>query len=295
VQFNTAFLLTLPPNSRTAAPEAEKKMREVYDPSTKEGPGRLTQFREGMFGRLFYKHLGKDAEITPLAVQDWRYEQRSYKIYRTYRIKTKEVEMDIMLPVFSVEPESAGQGRKWFVNMREFYPIKDSKRLTRLGEGVGDLRQQASEWLIKEVAKLDESSPFGDFKAVDKTPWDLLPTEDPKGSDRRALVRQAFSGGEKQRLYQFQLFTRADEPGKWEHDEGKIRIYLFFNCTMPRAPGEPPAYKIEGVAAVESKQVIDPATFDGNSPRPDWNLVSVVFSGVMPLAERKGGPGGPPG
>ena len=77
--------MTQPVVARTGRPEDEVDMVKLHDNPGKDGTaGPLTQFRDGFLTRLFYKHLAKDAEITPLGVQDWKYEANVYKVYRLY-------------------------------------------------------------------------------------------------------------------------------------------------------------------------------------------------------------------
>jgi hypothetical protein len=279
--------LTQPPNARTGLPDNELSMRKNHDQPAKDGaPGPLTLFRESLFARVLYKHLGKEAEITPLTVQDWKYEQRSYQIRRTYRIKTKEVELDVVLAVFSVEPEGAGQGRKWFVNLRESQP--SNKTYTPLGEGVKRLRQHAIDWLHQKITSLNDGISFDAITHVDKTPWELLQSEDlKKRKEYRDAVHQAFASTDTQRFSQLQIFTRADDAGKWETVDGKIRVYLVFVCTLSKGP----AHKVEAVIALDTKRDIDPAQFLDGSPQPGWNVASIVFTTVTPLGDRKGPPG----
>ncbi len=184
-QLNAAFLLTRPANARgNANPEDEQGMRANFDVPKGDGtPGELTQFREHPFVRILFKESAKDAEITPLTVQEWHYEQRMYKIVRNYRIKTKEVDYEFRVSVFSSEAESAGQGRKWFVNLREVGYV--ARNLTEFGQGLGRLRPQAraklNEWAFKP-----SQGAFKDIAAKDQTAWDRLVREDAQGKDRRA-------------------------------------------------------------------------------------------------------------
>ena len=111
VQMNAAFLLLRPATERgRARPDDEKGMRLSYDVGRPDGtPGELTQFREHPFARILFKNHAKDAEITPIAVQKWYYEQRMYKVIWNYRIKTKELDFEYRVAVFSTEAENAGQ------------------------------------------------------------------------------------------------------------------------------------------------------------------------------------------
>ena len=166
-ELNAAFLLTLPPASRGARPDDELRMSQLFDDPAKDGtPGGLTQFREGPIARLFFKDLAKDAVITPLGVLEWRYENRSYKIYRAYRISNKEVEVELNVAVVSTEAETAGKDRKWFVNMRETYPNYRTMAATPTGEGIKLLRHLAKIWLNNEIVDLNQGRPYPEIKHI---------------------------------------------------------------------------------------------------------------------------------
>jgi hypothetical protein len=296
-QLNTAFLLTRAPNDRSARPDNEKSMRQNYDAPEKDGkPGQLTQFRDSALPRILYKQLGKEAEITPLAVLDWRYEKRSYKVVRSYRIKTKETEVDFVLAVYSVEAETAGEGRKWFVNLRESGPLLTSKGPTPLGDGVTRLRKFSSDWLKRQLLSTKEGGPVPNFKQLDKTPWDLLLIETSKPTESRGAAMkkfhdqlyQAMEGGGELRVLNVELNTQSDHAGKWEQDaDGKIRLLLFVRFTLRKGPFELPVYPYAAIAVVESQQPIDPGKFKEDSPAPDWKLISFEFTSVMAVMERK--------
>jgi hypothetical protein len=286
-QLNYAFLLTQAPNARGARPENERDMRRAYDGPVKDGAsGELTNFRESLLARILYKHLAKDAEITPLEVLDWRYEKSSYKISRTYRIKTKEIEMDFVLAVYSAEAESAGGGRKWSVNLRESGP-KSMKLTPLLGEGVRRLRQHSNDWLRQRIKSLSEGKPFADFKHLDRTDWDVLVIEAKNQDERLTLqkqhhtqVLQILAGQGELKMAQFEVLTRADQPGKWEQVDGKIRMYPIIRFALRKMLGPLPMYQYEAIATLESKQPIDPASFKEDAPPPDWDLISVEVTAV---------------
>ena len=283
-QLNYAFLLTQAPNARGARPDNEKNMRQTLDVPTKEGAsGLLTQFREReLLPRVLFSQLGQDAEITPLEVLDWRYEKQSYKISRTYRIKTKEIEVDFVLAVYSAEAESAGQGRKWSVNLRESFP--KSMKLTPLGEGISRLRQQSNDWLRKRLKSLSDGK--ADTVPSDETPWKVLVIEAKNQQEREAMeeqhhkqVLQMFAGQKELQIIQFEVLRFADLAGKWEQVDGKIRMYPMIRFALRKALGSLPMYQYEAIATIESKQPIDPAKFKEDTP-PDWDLISVEVTAV---------------
>ena len=176
-----------------------------------------------------------------MAVQEWRYEKRSYRVHRVYHVKTKEVEMDLMLVVFSVEPEAAGQGRKWFVNLPESGLIRDSKKFTQVGEGIVRLRRHANEWFQQQIGMLSDEKSLGDIRQADKTEWkDLLL---PEGKEEaRKVVYQALTPGAGLRAQKLQIFTQPDDPGKWELFDGKVRIDQLFAFEIPGSAARPPMH-----------------------------------------------------
>jgi hypothetical protein len=278
VQLNAAFLLTLPPSTRSASPDDEANLRKLHDISPREGaPGPYTQFRESIFARIFSKHLGKDAEIIPLAVQDWRYEQRSYKVRRLYRIKTREIELEILIAVFSAEAEAPGESRRWVVDLRESYVTQANKKLSPLGEGLRQLRQQAGDWLGIRGQLLNSEFSLGDnIAALDKTNWGNLP--DAKDAEIKNLIHQALTPGSSVRPARFQVLTKPDEVGRWEQLDGTMSIDLLFAFDLPMSPVRPPL-RIEGTATLESTAKIDPAKFDADS-KTNWILSRLVFTAV---------------
>jgi hypothetical protein len=285
-QLNYAFLLTHAPNARGARPDNEKNMRQTLDVPTKEGAsGLLTQFREReLLPRILFRQLGQDAEITPLEVLDWRYEKQSYKISRTYRIKTKEIEMDFVLAVYSAEAEP--EGRKWSVNLRESYP--KSMKLTPLGEGVSRLRQQCNDWLRKWLKSLSDGK--ADNRPLDKTRWDDLAIEANNQSERLVhprQIQQMLAGQGELKMAQFEVLRWADQAGKWEQVDGKIRMYPMIRFALRKVPSPLPMYWYEAIATIESKQPIDPAKFKEDTPPPDWDLINVEVTAVTSV-EPKG-------
>jgi hypothetical protein len=202
-KLNAAFLLTLPASARAGRPDDEVGMIQLHDQPGKDGaPGPLTQFREGYFPRILYKHLADDAEITPLGVQEWKYEMRSYKIYRTYRIKTKEVELELLVAVFSTEAEAAGKERKWFVNLRESTPNLKTITRTPTGEGVKLLRLLADLWLKREIQKLngegkdEEGKGYPEIKRTDRSDWKTVYVRDGNRDAIHAHLHDVFASND---------------------------------------------------------------------------------------------------
>lgn len=295
-QHNAAFLLTQSPNARSARPENEKNMRLVYDKPNKEGgSGLLTTFREKeLLPRLLGRDLGKDVEITPGSVLDWKYEKRSYKIYRAYHIRTPELEMDYVIAVFSVEAEAAGQGRKWFVNLTESGPPRQAMaKLTPLGQGMIQVRKSANAWLGLRFKAVHEGVAFLDAEKLDKTPWqsDVLNIEDRKWQERRAQLHNALAGkGDlKMELGPFGgLMSQPEIAGGWEQDkDGRLRTFPMYRFVLKK-PGEQfPIYMFEVIATLESKQPLDPAKLPDDATI-DWELLGIEATAVHVLLKKEG-------
>jgi hypothetical protein len=289
-ELNIAFLLTRPITARSGNPKDSKSMALNNDVAGKEGKGDLSTFKESIMPRALFKDLGKDAEITPLAVQDWRYEKKSYQITRSYSIKTKEVELEMALTVASTEAEASGQGRTWFLNLRESGIVK--KELTKFGKGIATLRARAREWVEQQwLAKLNEGQPFHAIKdkSMDRTAWHEIMLQDQKPEALQASFYRLFESSKKDRLKGlFNIATRPDDIGFWEMADGKIRIYLHFQLIMLKE-GNPPTQgnTLDGYVMVETRQVVDPSQFDIASPPPDWAMVGIVITHSTP----PGGPG----
>jgi hypothetical protein len=286
VQMNAAFLLSRPATERNRARPDDEKFRLSYDVAKADGtPGELTQFREHPFARILFKGTAKDAEITRIGVQSWSYEQRMYKVVRNYRIKTKELDFEYRVAIFSTEAENAGQGRKWFVNLRETGTM--SRKLTPFGEGIARLRSQARgklhEWGFKPG-----DSPFKNIAAKDQTAWNRLVPDEAQRKERRAMIEQVCRGAE--RLPDFRVLAREDEVGRWEEVGGKVRLYFAIHFLLLRDRGTP-AYMVDGYAVLEPVQAVNPEHFDETSAPPDWNLVRVVFTAITPAVEKKSAKG----
>jgi len=276
---NSAFLLTRPFTSRSGNPKDPKSMALNNDTPGKEGgKGELSNFKESILPRVLFKKLGEEAEITPLAVQDWKYEKKSYQVSRIYSIKTKEIEMEMQVSVASIEAEASGQGRKWFVNLQETGPLK--KNWTRYGEGIIALRGRAREWFeTKWLRNLNAGEPFQGLKDLDQSAWPNMLLQDQKFEDLRAAVYRQFASARKDRLSDYKVLTRPDDIGFWEMVDGKVRIRLHFRINV-MTDGNPPAplRTLDAFADVEVRQVVDPATFSFDSAPPDWSLISITFT-----------------
>ncbi len=302
LQLNTAFLLTQPANRRSVAADNENELMAVYDKANMQdgAPGALSQFKygyspmlNGALPRIFFGKAAKEAEITPLSVQDWKYEMKSYKVRRNYLIKTPELEWEVTLAVASTEGEG-GQGRKWFVNLGESSPV--NKRLTKFGEGIYILRVKAKETLEQQIAKLNSGQQFARIADLDKTEWDkkgVSESQKEAAMDTRAAIHKMFTSAEPRRIEGFMIFHRPEDVGRWEETGGKYRFYHGFRFVLPKdLLSKQPAVtdqQVDGYAVLETVEAV--TIEDGRPARmPNWELIKIVFTSVGPVA--KGGPGG---
>ena len=251
VKTNAAFLMTMPAYARNCRPDNIQAMAELHDPVGKDGsPGPLSQFKDGMIARLFSGHLAKDAEITPGPVQSWTYEKRSYTVIRTYHVKTQEAEIDLQMMVSSTEAESAGQGRKWWVDIRKSGPLK-AMTLTPTGEGIRLLRQHAHGWLTNRITEINNGDAYPAIIQKDKTDWNLI---DDKDGEIRAVWKNAFTGSGKNRIVNFKVVSGTYEVGvygKWS--TAKAQIQHYFRCVLPKEPGASSCvYTLDGEIFLET-------------------------------------------
>jgi len=233
--------------------------------------------------------------ITPLAVEDWDYKEKSHKVYRVYRIKTKEMEaMEVRIAVARMEPEAPGQTRKWLVNLNESRysgspGFAGMKKLTPLGENVARLRQSAIEWLDGQIGKWRSGEPVADIheitKQLDLTAWHELLIEEGQLERRRDFVRSVLAEPRKDRIAVAKIFTRGDEPGRWEQVNARIRIELFVHLMLvrPEPAGTPPVNVIADFT-IESLREVNPANLD---QLPDWKLHSFNIMTAAQYSEKK--------
>jgi hypothetical protein len=289
VPLTKAFLLTRPGNARAGNPADPKSMLLNYDlPEKESGKGQLSNFKDSFIPRALFKKLGAEATIEPLDVQDWKFEQGSYKVQRNYLIKTKEIHLEMLLTVASTEAETAGQGRKWFLNLRESGPI--NKTLTPLGESVARLRGNAREWTEQTwLKRLNDGAALDDIGLLDQTAWNNLFLNEKEADKFRQQVHELFKSTEKDRLRGLSILTRPVDFGFWEQTDGKVRMYLHFRLTLARE-GSPMGRTADGFFVLETRQAFDPASFEVGARPPEWSLINITFTNAMPPPEGKGPP-----
>jgi hypothetical protein len=298
VQLNSAFLLTLPGNQRSARADNEATMTSLYDITSKDGGmGNLSQFKYGLSSRyngmvlpsIFFGRNAKDVKIEPGAVLDWKYEQKSYKVFQTYHLETKELKTDVTMIVFSTEAEAAGQGRKWYVAL-PMSALPRQPELTAWGQGLKVLRHQARGELETWIDKLNSGTADATLAGIDKTDW--ANTVRPELKGKRDLVHKLFADDTANRIV---LFQHGQEPdiGKWEEVDGKIRFHHAFRFGLPKALGEPPTYMVDAIVVYETVRAdVDVAAIDSTSKRVEWKLLQFKVINITSPQPKIGGPPG---
>lgn len=295
VLMNQAFLLTRAPRQREGArPEDELEMMSRFDVPKDGMPGDLSVFRYGLspqafhsaLPRLFFKKNAKDVKIIEQGVQEWKYEQKSYMVYRKYRIETKELEWDTTLCICSSEAEAAGQGRKWFLNLG--LSGITSGKLTTFGLGLKFLRGYARADLEQRIFQLNRGEPLKDLKILDRTEWDARFGRDPQA--KRAVVYSLLEDKSEKRIEGFLSFTKGDEVGMFEEVGSKIRIYQAFRFSIPKSMAPPSGYFVDVQSVHESIRDVDPVQIASQPDNPGWNLLQFAVIGMtpMPSPELKG-------
>jgi hypothetical protein len=143
-ELNAAFLLTKPHSQRTGIdPRNDEVMRRQFDSPLGQSPtGYLSKFESDNFVHVLqqgYKEKGA-VKVEPLGVKEWTYTATGYKVACRYRVTAPEVVLEVLMTVQSTEHDSAGEGRKWFINWLEsgwtsieFTPAGNRMRDLRFG------------------------------------------------------------------------------------------------------------------------------------------------------------------
>jgi hypothetical protein len=229
--------------------------------------------------------------VIPLAVQEWKYEQKSYQVRRNYRIKTKEIDWEVSIIVISTEAEAAGQGRKWFVNLAQSYAPNEAKQLTKFGAGMSWLRLHAKAELSKWIARLNGGAALPSVKDRDKTDWDKRFGDDYLA--KRDLIYKLFEDNTAGRFQQFNILGQAGEVGNWAEKGDKYRVYIPFRFPLHKTPGPQPSYFVDAYAVFETvKGGINLEQVDPMAP-PDVEMLNFVVTGITPAVVPPQGKGGP--
>jgi hypothetical protein len=140
----TAFALSLDVADRGAANPRELETLDM--PLGNSAKGRFTLFLENPLVHLVRFSRPTPAKIEPLAVRTWTYEEGAYRIVRTYRIETAEGVFNVSMMVSSIEPNAAGEKRRWKVEAVPPNAMAVESR-TEFGVKCLQLRQKSAEFL----------------------------------------------------------------------------------------------------------------------------------------------------
>jgi hypothetical protein len=279
-EFDQAFLLTTPPTDRAnAKPGNEEAMYRQFDApvdskSEIPNPGKLTYFRTHPFVLLFTLAEPGEISIEPLAVQDWKYEGRSYQVTRNYRITMARVTLEVPIVAYSSEG-GEGEQRKWYAGLPDVKQLK----VLRLQEGelMVRLSQLARGYLNERLKKQHAGDSFGKFESLDDTDWKAVTPKDLKPELVRREIARAFD------IFISLGVAEQEIPlGKKDKD----RFQFFYACRL--AVMEPvenlPPLALFGTVVVQTAEAFDPATA---TTSPTWEIHKIKFSRVYPGFRRK--------
>jgi hypothetical protein len=276
VELRAAFLLTQPRSS--LKPEDATGIALQYDRPSPDGEkqGAFTAFHQHILARAFGKGVAGQVTVTPLGVQTWSYESRSYKVVRNYRVSSPELEMEIQVPVQSTEPEEAGESRHWFVVMTEVHPLRIG--LTQLGTSLQRQRAASRAALEAWLQQLNKGESAKEYNAA-ATNWErVLPSADlrKRVQERVAAVFQSKAPN---RL-RVELPRGSDGIGDWEKtSDGRLLFTHHFRWAL--TPNEKsPGAKFEGTIDTTSTRPVDPT----QEPAASWDIGNIRFLQAVPQA-----------
>jgi hypothetical protein len=277
-EFYAAFLLTVPPHSRRDIdPGNEAEMEKRFDLATKGAQSQLSVFREHLLVRAL-KHGG---QVEPLGVQDWKYENRSYQVFRTYRVTTAEVLLELVIPVLSAEGGEAGEQRRWFLNLQQVR--KTAEQLTPKGGALMSYRKLSRGPLEAWLASQD---PDDTRVFTDKTNWEKVVPKEALRQAVRDRVTETFLGPAKKRPENLQIHS-DDYLLPWKDVQGKLRLTHPFLLRLSNVLGNPCA--VAGGFLVQSKEPVD---WERIRPDFEWSVVGMEVTRVITGPGVKGMPPG---
>jgi hypothetical protein len=287
VELRTAYLFTLPANQRGGVKaEDARGMAQVHDQPTKDGgPGKLSSFERSLVVRTFGKGAAGKITVEPLGVQAWGYEFQSYRVARNYRVRTPELEMEILVPTGTTEGDAAGQMREWYVAFNQLQAEPNKRKFTPLGLGLQELRKQAAGHVYAVFQKLNSGKKVDAFRPSD-TNWDrVVPA-----ADQRAAVRKFFTdvAEGRERLEAAQPALLHDGVGDWEFTkEGQVLLQHRLPMRLS-VRGDFPGGVFDLLVETQTRKAVDPVS---PPPNIDWDVVSVRLDRAA-IGESNPGPGG---
>lgn len=167
-QINRAFLLTLPYGRRQGhdPANAARLARDFGETEDSE----LQVFRDSLLVRALAGKAG--ASVEALGVQEWKREQGSYHVLRNYRLNTREMTVEVLVPVYSTEGDDSDGRRKWFVAFQRMRP--QPPQWTVLGTALRQARdhsRSAMDKALAEAKRLKELRDDTDYERVFPKDW----------------------------------------------------------------------------------------------------------------------------
>ncbi len=299
---NSAFLLTTPPRLRRGTnPNDPAAMERFDDPLPKGTKGAVTLFRESELVRALRKTSEGAAQVEPLGVRSWSYEDKGYQVERGYRIKNAEGVFEAVVRVQSRDSDVPGEGRKWTVLWRpgdQLTPLET----TDFGKKLTGLRVMGYQFATVFLVKLQQTQWFEaylDTRAPDEREGlrkkgaaaspgfkqfsegkDLLHTDRLQGVEvntlkhlRELLPQQLFGKGAPPNPSP-QLPAESARTAEWEKGNGKISISFDLEFLIPPAQAGAPALVLFGKLTVET---------DENALRGSWRVTRLEFERVTAM------------
>ena len=286
-ELNIAFLQTLPaPGRAKIRPDDEAAFRASYDQAVGDASaGNVSQFRAHFLVRMLGRASG-DKVVESLGVKDWTHEKSSYKVSRSYLLRTPEAELDMTLFIESSEAEVAGQHRKWFINFRR--SATNTRTLTPLGKAVEQLWTQARDYLESDWIAARKNGVAVDIVNLDKSDWKRLFPDTPefmRGGNKNLFLdyypdkfRKAFQGEPNY------MNLTNDQSGwvTWDRDE-KGHVWLLQPCKMmlpgkqfaPGTQGILPNVATEGTIKLRTTVPV-PEQLAAPAPPMIWEVVEIT-------------------
>lgn len=275
---NAAFLMTQLPTVRQGVRvDNEKLLGDRFDqPEGPGDPGKLSMFRRGWIVRSIRDGGPEGTKIESLGARDWRFENKSFIVVRTYRISTPET--NYVLAV-QAESQDLDDGRQWFVNWNK--TTKVEAETTPWGEAMHQVRyhgfRHVGGWLQQKGGR-DWTI---DFDAMDGTDWSSILPDHPDA--RRAVKEKVKERFEKPFPGAFEL--PRDVQGELTPYEklpsGQVRVDLPVEMKFVGVGGIS-NYQVRTAILAETKEKVDP----GALPH-EFNLVPKKIRVVhaVPIAE----------
>ena len=271
VEFNRAFLLTLPAHQRSGMrAEDEAKLARLFDtPDKDDQPGQLTRFRDDSLVRGITKG-GAATVVEPLGVQSWKYEKRSYQVTCKFRIAMLEAVIEVAMTARSSEGEDEGQSRKWFVDMTA--NRLEALKKTPLGEGLTHLRTHAGSFVQSlETFLRDKRGKLPDFAELDATDWSKFDAA--VQANLKARVAAIWNGADISDSWHFKA-QQETSMTDWDRDtQGRVTLTMPFTIIFMSKQGQF-ADSLESLAVVQTRAAVEPEKIaaEENTVMPDWEL-----------------------